>query len=701
MSSIHGKLKGKKWSVWTEELGPGSPPGDTGRGGHSRPASPVPPTGDVMKLPREDMHSYGECPLWDRFILVNCEKCSRKVKIESLESHLTLRHGSKSERNAYHKVLAAKTAAALQACQINLAPTQRGLERDEKKPYADTPDVLVSGSSSSTSPLPVSYPSTPPHLTFRVSSPSPLPTPTPPLSAPSIQPADSASAPDTRSPTPDGSRQEDMDVDNTDIQEDNDVDIIPDLQSSNSFKENQEPPNLSAAAAGLNYVGEADSTTHNVISIPDSDEIPNIEIGIISEGEVMDSINTKFNVSILKTDSSVDSTTNLPKAGARHLHQLGNQTKNIQSVPVTVSNTKSPLMSPAPISMSTPPRVVAQPPPPVFQQQHHQTSSLLKQPEKQDDLASAPTHYITVSPLSKGSPKKPVVIKTGLEKKATGREREYDPNKHCGVWDADAKRNCTRSLTCKSHSVYLKRKVINRSGPFDELLATHKAEKEAAARLAESSEVEPTSILARRLQLAPATQAKVWEQTDSAKQSSVLKPGINKRNFISQANPIKDSYCDENLHYTTDHPKPLAVCTFGGKRIGGLFIADRSRFLPRKVMKIAIASTNIHRLQPVLKQDQMKRVGGLITSPATARPQQSVPYIVNLQGSNPVTRVGISTSPRVGTLQLGTGALQTQHFLVQDAFNSEIQNLKGGIKFELGRNMHQILPSTDNTGQRS
>ena len=185
------------------------------------------------------------------------------------------------------------------------------------------------------------------------------------------------------------------------------------------------------------------------------------------------------------------------------------------------------------------------------QQQHHQTSSLLKQPEKQEDLASAPTHYITVSPLSKGSPKKPVVIKTGLEKKATGREREYDPNKHCGVWDADAKRNCTRSLTCKSHSVYLKRKVINRSGPFDELLATHKAEKEAAARLAESSEVEPTSILARRLQLAPATQAKVWEQTDSAKQSSVLKPGISKRNFISQANSIKDSYCDENLHYTT------------------------------------------------------------------------------------------------------------------------------------------------------
>ena len=35
------------------------------------------------------------------------------------------------------------------------------------------------------------------------------------------------------------------------------------------------------------------------------------------------------------------------------------------------------------------------------------------------------------------------------------------------------------------------------------------------------------------------------------------------------------SYADENLHYTTDHPKPQAVCTFGARRIGGLLIADR------------------------------------------------------------------------------------------------------------------------------
>ena len=287
------------------------------------------------------------------------------------------------------------------------------------------------------------------------------------------------------------------------------MEMVPTLPSSSSVKPTQGPaPNL-PAAAGMNYVGEADSTTHNVISIPDSDDIPNIEIGIISEGEVMDSINTKYNVSILKTDSSaVDSTTNLPKAGARSHLQLTGQTKPVLTVPLSVSETRSPLLPAAPVLAATPPRVPVQPTPPrpIFQQQQ-QPPTLLRQQDKMEvDLSPAPTHYITVSPLSKGSPKKPVLIKTGLEKKPTGREREYDPNKHCGVWDADAKRNCTRSLTCKSHSVYLKRKVINRSGPFDELLAAHKAEKEAALRLMETGE--PTSILARRLQQAPATPQK-------------------------------------------------------------------------------------------------------------------------------------------------------------------------------------------------
>ena len=137
--------------------------------------------------------------------------------------------------------------------------------------------------------------------------------------------------------------------------------------------------------------------------------------------------------------------------------------------------------------------------------------------------------------------------------------------------------------------------------------------------------------------------------------------------------------------FFSDHPKPLAVCTYGGKRIGGLYIADRSRFLTRKVMKIAISSAGIQRIQTSgagLRTDGLKRVAGFMTAPVTSR-QQSMPYIVNLQG-------GGAGVPRVA-------ALNTQHFIVQDAFKTDIQDFKGGIKFELGRNIH-VLPSTDTGG---
>lgn len=686
MSGVHGKLKGKKWSAWTEELDPGSPPGPSGAPS-SRVSSPL--VQDVMKLPKEDMTTYGQCPIFDRFVLVTCSKCSRRVKMEAFESHVTLRHGSKSERSAYHKVMAAKASAALKACQVKLGPMARMMDIDEKKGFSDPPDIIISGSSSSTSPLPISYPSTPPQ--FRVSSPSPLPSPTPPLSGPSIQPADSASAPDTRSPSPQLIHSEiPGEVESMDVDTEQDVPSDLERAATSTVKE---APALKLDPGGMDFVGEeADSTTHNVISIPDSDDIHNLEIAIISEGQVLDSINTKYNVSILKTDSSVDSTTSMPKTAPRP-GQLIQSTLHPQlplQPAVTVNQPEPP--RPNPVQnlnnpVATPPRAPALPPRSSFQ-----PVGVHGQEKMEVDQTSTPTHYITVSPLSKGiSPKKPpVIIKAAMEKKPSGREREYDPNKHCGVWDADAKRNCTRSLTCKSHSVYLKRKVMNRSGQFDELLAAHKAEKEAAAaRLTDSADGE--SILARRLQQAPATTTnKIWDQNEVAKQSSVLKPSVTKRNFFNSL-LTKDNYCDENLHYTIDHPKPLAVCTYGGKRIGGLFIADRSRFLTRKVMKIAISSAagGVQRIQtsgPVvgLRPDGIKRVAGLMTAPVTSR-QQSMPYIVNLQGGG-----GGAGAPRVA-------ALNTQHFIVQDAFKTDIQDFKGGIKFELGRNIH-VLPSTDTGG---
>lgn len=70
-----------------------------------------------------------------------------------------------------------------------------------------------------------------------------------------------------------------------------------------------------------------------------------------------------------------------------------------------------------------------------------------------------------------------------LSRKRKYRERkstptQYDPDRHCGVWCEYFNKFCVRSLTCKVHSVALRRAVVGRSKPFDQLLIEHKRAKE-------------------------------------------------------------------------------------------------------------------------------------------------------------------------------------------------------------------------------
>ncbi|CAG8445993.1 4269_t:CDS:2 [Acaulospora colombiana] len=60
------------------------------------------------------------------------------------------------------------------------------------------------------------------------------------------------------------------------------------------------------------------------------------------------------------------------------------------------------------------------------------------------------------------------------KKKTTGRNKgPVDLDKHCGVIAPPSNTPCTRSLTCKSHSVALKRAVQGRSQLYDLLLAQY------------------------------------------------------------------------------------------------------------------------------------------------------------------------------------------------------------------------------------
>lgn len=65
------------------------------------------------------------------------------------------------------------------------------------------------------------------------------------------------------------------------------------------------------------------------------------------------------------------------------------------------------------------------------------------------------------------------------------------------------------------------------------------------------------------------------------KASTRIDPVIPKITKHTDAEIPKHS---NNIHYTSNHPKPLAVCAYGGKRIGGLLVANRSKFLARKMV---------------------------------------------------------------------------------------------------------------------
>lgn len=74
------------------------------------------------------------------------------------------------------------------------------------------------------------------------------------------------------------------------------------------------------------------------------------------------------------------------------------------------------------------------------------------------------------------------------------KDREYDPEKHCGVRIGNMK-PCTRSLTCKTHQVSLRRNVEGRSKPFDQLLAEHRNNAKETHKHSTSKQVNIVTML--------------------------------------------------------------------------------------------------------------------------------------------------------------------------------------------------------------
>ncbi|KAJ3602730.1 hypothetical protein NHX12_030479 [Muraenolepis orangiensis] len=189
-------------------------------------------------------------------------------------------------------------------------------------------------------------------------------------------------------------------------------------------------------------------------------------------------------------------------------------------------------------------------------------------------------------------------------------EREFNPDVHCGVVDMTARKPCTRSLTCKTHSLSQRRAVSGRRKRFDTLLAEHKSrtsrdqEREPHAPHSQQTtpplrEPHPSSRLAavvahdphqavlpgkRRQSLLNSSHGPGVSPTEPAAgvhdgphQPQNAPDGVSRPSSDEGENEGGEENADRlDCHYSGSHPRPAAYCTFGSRLSGrGSYTFDR------------------------------------------------------------------------------------------------------------------------------
>ncbi|XP_048741891.2 ataxin-7-like protein 1 isoform X2 [Ostrea edulis] len=129
------------------------------------------------------------------------------------------------------------------------------------------------------------------------------------------------------------------------------------------------------------------------------------------------------------------------------------------------------------------------------------------------------------------------------EKLIPCKDREYDCNKHCGVIVEDTGKSCTRSLTCKTHALSLRRKVPGRRKPFDDLLKEHREAKEI--------------LLKQKAEQKAALQAAAEKKAQQSKNPPVIPPGSSQlAAHLLRPTPLQ-SYNDQHRERSS-HPPQLS-----------------------------------------------------------------------------------------------------------------------------------------------
>ncbi|XP_076047085.1 uncharacterized protein LOC143028610 isoform X2 [Oratosquilla oratoria] len=152
----------------------------------------------------------------------------------------------------------------------------------------------------------------------------------------------------------------------------------------------------------------------------------------------------------------------------------------VPSTPGSSASMAPPVAAPTVVPPATTPLLTSSPAttPTSTVSTHQSTSTSASTP-----VSNTSTTPVTPSPKKSTKKKKP-----GERKLVPLKDREYDPEVHCGVQVQETGKPCTRSLTCKTHSLSLRRAVVGRSKKFDELLLEHRAAKEALLKGAKPHE---------------------------------------------------------------------------------------------------------------------------------------------------------------------------------------------------------------------
>lgn len=245
------------------------------------------------------------------------------------------------------------------------------------------------------------------------------------------------------------------------------------------------------------------------------------------------------------------------------------------------------------------------------------------------------------------------------------KDREYDANKHCGVWLPDMEKPCTRSLTCKTHSLTLRRAVQGRIKNFDELLAEHRAEKEEALR-AQGIEVKPTKKdllkMQRQQQLLLKQQKLEASQNSKFNNSSATKPNLQihtetnmnlKNSSITKENvncSVSTSLSSSTLSqqsqpinvHMNHHPQPVALCNYNVRRISSCVrLTNRKWDLTASLLMSAFNSPKVKSVIGTLNANEKNNTNNNLSSYTTNSIKNS---ILNNQLS-PMKRLDIELNP--------------------------------------------------------